>query len=807
LQTSEEKFRQLAENIREVFWMMNPAGTEILYIGPAYEQIWGRTCRSLYENPMDWMEAIHLDDREQAHETFMRQLQGESIDSEYRIHTSNGQERWIRDRAFPVRDENGELIKIAGIAEEITERKQSEILLRETADRLTLATRAGGRGVWSNDLVHNVLVWDEQMFRLYGITKNQFGGVYETWLTELHPEDRQRMNEENEAAIRGEKELDSEFRVVWPDGSVHHIHSLALVKRNASGKATHIIGTSWDITAQKQAVEALLESNLRLEEETSRANRLAIEAEKANAAKSEFLANMSHEIRTPMNGVIGMVGLLLDTELTAEQRRYAEIARASGESLLQLINDILDFSRMEAKKLQLETIDFDLRSLLDNVTSILSVTAQAKGIELLCIADPMVPALLRGDQGRLRQILTNLVGNAIKFTEKGEVVVSVTLEEEGESDCLLRFSVRDTGIGIPEDKIGVLFNKFGQVDVSTSRNYGGTGLGLAISKELAEMMGGSVGVMSKENKGSEFWFTVRPGLGLGPDHQSNEAEPPPSQPFAGMNARILLAEDNPTNQEVALGMLRKLGLRADAVADGAEAVIALGSIRYDLVLMDVRMPVMDGIEATRAIRDPQSAIFNRDVPVIAMTANAMQGDRESCLAAGMNDFVSKPVSMDVLREALRKWLRGLGSDGVTMASQPVPSRSVGGEAVVFNRPGLLSRLEGDHELAKIVIEAFLGDMPSQIQALKNLVEGRDAPGSARQSHSIRGASASVGGERLRDVASEIEKAADSGDLHSAAVRMGDLEHQFRRLKDAMERSGPPSRPVESHELRHKHFNG
>jgi PAS domain S-box-containing protein len=784
LKSSEEKFRQLAENIREVFWMMNPAGTEMIYVGPAYEEIWGRSCKSLYESPMDWMEAIHRDDRARAHETFMRQLQGESIDSEYRISTPDGREKWIRDRAFPVRDESGELIRIAGIAEEITERKQFDIHLRRTADRLMLATRAGGVGIWENDLVNSVLEWDEQMFHLYGISKDQFGGAYEAWLAGLHPEDRQRMNEEKEAAIRGEKEFNGEFRVVWPDGSIHHIRALALVRRDDAGRVIGLVGTNWDITAQKHAAEALLMSNRQLEEETARANGLALEAARANAAKSEFLANMSHEIRTPMNGVLGMAGLLLDTELTVEQRRYAEIVRASGESLLRLINDILDLSKIEAKKIELETIDFDLRCLLDHLASIHAAAAQARGIELLCIADPRVPVQLRGDPGRLRQILTNLVDNAIKFTEKGEVSVRVALVEEAESHCLLRFSVRDSGIGIREDKIGLLFDKFTQAEVSTTRKYGGTGLGLAISKQLAELMGGNVGVTSQEGKGSEFWFAVRLGRRLRKGSQC-EAAQPESQTTALSNARILVVEDNSTNREVALGMLGKLGLRADAVASGAEAIRALESVDYDLVLMDMRMPVMDGVEATRQIRNPQSAVLNCNVPIVATTANAMESDRQSCLAAGMNDFMSKPVSMGTLRDSLKKWLPAGDSAIPATASGLAPSQITEGETVVFDPASVLVRLEGDSALAHVAFETFLEDLPGQIQALKQHVADREAAGSARQAHSIRGASANVGGESLQKLAAEMEKAADAGDWHSVITRMDELERQFGLLSEAI----------------------
>jgi PAS domain S-box-containing protein len=940
LKDSEEKFRQLAENIREVFWMMNAAGTEMLYIGPAYEEIWGRSCESLYASPMSWMEALHPDDRERAHETFMRQLQGENIDSEYRISTPDGKERWIRDRAFPIRDQGGKVIRIAGIAEEITERKQSEILLRRITDRLMLATRAGGVGTWSNDLVNSMVEWDEQMFRLYGISRNHFGSAYEAWQAEMHPDDRQRVNEENEATIRGEKEFDTEFRVVWPDGSVHHIRALALVKRDDAGKAILLVGTNWDITAQKHGAEALLQSNRQLEEETSRANQFALQADKANAAKSEFLANMSHEIRTPMNGVLGMIELLLDTELTEEQRHYADIVRACSESLMEIINDILDFSKIEAKKLELETIDFNLQTLLDGLAAALAAQAQGKGIELLCMADPTVPVMLRGDPGRLRQILTNLVGNAIKFTEKGEVVIRATLEQGDETDCLLRFSVRDTGIGIPESKIGILFDKFTQVDTSTTRRFGGTGLGLAISKQLVEMMGGEIGVTSREEKGSEFYFTVRlcrgnqseasridgkkfanlnnvrvlivddnatsreilgtftagwgmrptdveggasalealyraleerdpfeiaiidfhmPGMNgealgcairadkrladthivlltclgvwhgtqspeqLGffgcatkpvqmdelrsllsralsgsdcgnsgkmklPDVETADMYREMPRTFTGMNAKILVAEDNPANREVALGILKALGLRADAVNDGAAAIKSLESIAYDLVLMDMRMPVMDGVEATRQIRSPQSAVLNCNVPIVAMTANAMESDRQLCLAVGMDDFVAKPVSIAVLRDTLKKWLPAGKPTTSAVANTHASSQIAESETAVFDLASVLSRLEGDNELARIVFEAFLEDLPRQIQALRNHAESGDMPTAARTAHSIRGASANVGGESLMKQAAQMERAADAGDWRAVVSFMDELERQFNLLEDAIKRN-------------------
>jgi len=499
-----------------------------------------------------------------------------------------------------------------------------------------------------------------------------------------------------------------------------------------------------------------------------------------------------------MNGVISMTGLLLGTPLNDEQRRFAEIIRSSGEALLAIINDILDFSKIEAYKLDLEILDFNLTKIINQTVELMEVKAAEKGLALHYMIDPEVFLYLRGDPGRLRQIILNLLSNSIKFTSSGNVGLHVSKEEEIDNWVRLRFTVTDTGIGIPSDKLEKIFSPFTQADSSVTREYGGTGLGLAISAQLAEMMGGTIGVESELGRGSKFWFNAIFEKQI--KNRAEEGQIDSIEPVliigAYKKARILLAEDNFTNQIVAVEMLKKIGYtEVDIAANGVEALIALKRINYDLVLMDCHMPEMSGFDAVRRIRGTDSGVINPRVPVVAMTALAMTSDRDAALEAGMNDFLIKPVELSELSRMLDKWLNlkdDLLKENKEEINIPVEenimskTESIEPLVPVFNMAAFLSRMMGDENLVRKIGLAFLDDMPVQIEKLVSVIDSGDSNAAGHQAHKIRGASANVGGEWMRDVASAMESAGLSGDLNLLRTLLPELQKQFLILKEEME---------------------
>ena len=674
--------------------------------------------------------------------------------------------KWFRVHVY-----SAERLYFTTLFLDVTEsKKQAEELegfFRVNLDLLCIADIDG-------NFVKTNAAWGE----ILGYSSEELDG--NRFLDFVHPDDLPATLDAMSALGEGTKVMNFVNRYRCKDGSYRFI------EWRSHPKGRLIYAAARDITEHR-----LIEDELRAA--TMRAEEMARKAKAASIAKSEFLANMSHEIRTPMNGVLGMTELLLAGALGEEQRQYAQTIRASAESLLDILNDILDISKVEAGKLELKTLDFNLDMLREEFESSMRAVAEQKGLTLSCSVDPDVPRCLRGDPGRLRQIMTNLTGNAVKFTHRGEVRTNASVVEQDDRSVLLRFTVRDTGIGIPADKLGTLFEKFTQVDASSTRQFSGTGLGLAISRQFAELMGGSIGVTSEEGNGSEFWFTVRlekqPEGACRDEVHRHAAATAPRVERRGV--RVLLAEDNAVNRKVALGMLKKLGFTADSVADGEQVLSALSERTYDLVLMDCQMPVMDGYEATRRIRALEKPGGKR-IPVVAMTAYAMSGDRERCIQAGMDDYLAKPISIEALSAALASWLPHRegpgGTDESPRRSEPPAPREEAetcSKSAVWRKDELLNRLLGDEEMTREILEAFLEDIPREIDSLTAAVAVGNTPTVELLAHTIKGAAGNVGSEGLRSAAFEMESAAKKGDLSGAQALLKSIRQEFEHLKAAI----------------------
>ncbi|MBW4057265.1 MAG: PAS domain S-box protein [Proteobacteria bacterium] len=649
LRNSEELYHSLIETSQDLIWQCDAEG-RFTYLNLAVEQVFGYELdEMLGKRFTDFQSA---DNAANAIMEFNRLMLGEQIDSHESTYIGKSGNKIILElKAIFRSDQNGEIVGASGTAYDITLRKQAEKALQRSEDQYRTTLHTLLDGFWIVDMQGRFIDVNAAYCKITGYTHNEIlaMSIQDVEALENKADIVHRIQSIN---LNGTQRFESQHRC--KDG---HIVDVEICSSSLPNNAM-ICSSLRDITELKRTEKKLLESNRNFNE----ARELA---EEANTAKSQFLATMSHEIRTPMNGVIGMIELLQHTELTPEQHEYAESAKSSGIELVNLLNDILDLSKIEAGKIDLELSDFKLQPIITDTIKLMSLQAREKGVMLSFSIDSEVPTTLKGDATRLRQILTNLVGNAIKFTHKGTVTLNIEKNNEKEHSVTLRFLVCDTGIGIATNKLEHIFEPFTQADSSTTRKYGGTGLGLAICKKLALLMGGDIGVQSTEGKGSTFWFTAvmekqkeaRAGQRSCLVSEERTASPLAKKSTAN-GIRILLTEDDPRALIIIPKLLKNYGYLVDVTCDGKEALQALENNDYALVLMDCMMPVMNGYEVTAVIRDPDSAVRRHDIPVIALTGNAMKQDRDRCIAAGMDDHLPKPLILVDLLEKLDTWLKG-----------------------------------------------------------------------------------------------------------------------------------------------------
>jgi two-component system, sensor histidine kinase and response regulator len=938
LEENERRFRALIEKSSDALSLFDQEG-RVLWDAPS------ATHRALGYTPEELIgrsafELVHPDDQDRVRSVF-RELTdepGACLTTHYRLRHKEGLWRWMEGTATNYL--NDPILQAIVVNErDITERRQAEDDLRKSEERFQLIARATNDTVWDWDLTTNRVWWNEGIKTVFGYPTDAVLNDGHWWDQHIHPDDHQRIIENMRQIIEsGGHFWSAEYRYRRADGNYADVFDRAYVMHDRHARPVRMIGAMMDITERKRS-----------EQELARARDEALESARV---KSEFLANISHEVRTPLNGIIGMTVLLQDSHLAPEQHSFVETIKNSSEALLSIINDILDFSKMEAGKLHFESLEFDLLATAESTIELLADRAEKKHIELVLLVDPDVPAQLRGDPGRLRQVITNLVVNAIKFTEHGEVIVRVAIESQSDDHATLLFTIKDTGVGIPPSALPYLFHAFSQADGSTTRKYGGTGLGLAISKQIVEMMGGQIGVESALGQGSTFWFTARlqkqapspdtsptPALaqlagatvliadhneanrtllaqqvtvlGMKPTTVSSAADTlarmrqaaDAGQPFslavldmqmndmdgislarqirsdqalaetrlllttwrgsrndttylraAGIGSfllkpirqqqlrnrligllasssqhetrfwldrraptrprflkptdpsrslHVLVAEDNPINQRVAVALLDRLGFQAEAVASGREVLQSINHVAYDIILMDCQLPELDGFETTREIRRREESrpTPRQRIYIIAMTAYAVRGAREKCLEAGMDDYISKPVRIESLMEVLQRATRNIAPSTPTAPSPiasppptPVSSHptnptestdSLDSSAIAILH-GL--QLPGKPSPAAELIDLFLTDTPAAIRDMETAAARYDTETLESRAHNLRGCSGTLGATRMVQLCATIEDKAHARAVQEATHLISQLKAEFTHVAYALEQT-------------------
>jgi len=701
----------------------------------------------------------------------------------------SGERRWISFSNVPMLNPGGDVGYYITTGIDVTDHHRADQELLKSEIQFRSIWEASCEPMFLTDPSGTIVKVNAAFASMLGTDPSSLEGMNVTGL--FHPEDREELREYHRARYASEVKQHLFERELHFMRGRSGIFENSVTRVDIPGQPAQMLCILRDVTERrrnaeelaraKEAAEAanrdLIAANRNLEETGRIAREMADRAEALSAAKSDFLANMTHEVRTPLNGILGMTGLALETHLQKDQREYLELVKSSAEALLSLVNDVLDFSKYEVGKLGLDCVEFSLRALLRDVLRPLALRASVSGLAFESVVEDRVPDHLIGDPLRISQVLRNLAGNAVKFTNEGKVSVRVRAESIEGSKCTLCFSVADTGIGVHPEKHRLIFEPFTQADGSTTRKYGGTGLGLSISSGLVELMDGRIWVESELGAGSTFHFTLT--LELPPPAEENQPISPSSATQdRTRKLRILVAEDNSVNQRLAVRLLEREGHSVTIAGSGHEALESLERHQIDLILMDVQMPDMDGLQATARIREKERG-SGRHIPIVAMTAQAAESDRLRCLESGMDAYATKPVHVPELMKMIESVVPGGNSMNANLTSE---GSSVEAQLQQLDESLALSRMGGDVELLKEVVELFLDDYPSTFEKIKGAVASRDATALEHHAHSLKGSVSTFGANRAFEAAFTLEKQGRSGDLTGAQAGLLQLEQALEALR-------------------------